>query len=601
MIIEKLKKLFDHIVVFDFEFKQDILHKGEKPDPICAVYKDIITQKTFRAYGISLKVIPFNPKKSLFVCYNAVAEASCLKVLGLTIPDNWWDCYVENRKLYMGRVGNAKGSWSMLTAANRYNIETMTEDRKKYEIEQILNNPDYPIEKILDYCEEDVKATEKLFIAQCKDIEDHFELKGPLEIIQHAQFHGRSMAAMAEIECNGMPIDNALFNDLDTNFDRIKKLLIDDFNKKYEVFVNYKFNMKLFIKFIDSLGLLAEWPKTPTGALSTTEKVIYDYSQSYPEINEFYFVKEFVEARKLKGFVVGPDGRARTSLNMFQIKTGRTNQSTALYPFNAAKPMRNILKPLDDHAYIYADYVSQEIAIAAYLSNDDKLIDAYKTGDVYIYTAKLAGAVPQDATKTSHKKERKLYKTATLATFYGQGHRSLAARLNIQEAKAIELIANIKNIYNKYFAWVDNLVNKAFAKGFISTKFGWKNWLTNVDKINPRSLSNFPIQAHGSEMLRFAILKLIEKKIEISASIHDGLLIHCPLSKLRETKELVVKCMEDASRIVLNKNKCDVDVDIIKSNFKQEEEEQIKFERIINLIRGVEPTDRLVSSNPTPV
>jgi hypothetical protein len=59
--------------------------------------------------------------------------------------------------------------------------------------------------------------------------------------------------------------------------------------------------------------------------------------------------------------------------------------------------------------------------------------------------------------------------------------------------------------------------------------------------------------------------------------------------------------MEDASRIVLNKNKCDVDVDIIKSNFKQEEEEQIKFERIINLIRGVEPTDRLVSSNPTPV
>ena len=125
-----------------------------------------------------------------------------------------------------------------------------------------------------------------------------------------------------------------------------------------------------FKAFIDSLGLLQQWPRTPSGALSITEKNIYNYAQSYPAINEFYFVKEFVESQKLKGFVVGPDGRARTSLNMFGIKTGRTNQSTALYPFNAAKPMRNILCPAPNHAYIYADYVSQEIAIAAYLSKD---------------------------------------------------------------------------------------------------------------------------------------------------------------------------------------------------------------------------------------
>ena len=47
-------------------------------------------------------------------------------------------------------------------------------------------------------------------------------------------------------------------------------------------------------------------------------------------------------------------------------------------------------------------------------------------------------------------------------------------------------------------------------------------------------------------MLRFAILNLIKNKIEISASIHDGLLIHCPLSKLQQTEAKVVKCMEDA-------------------------------------------------------
>ena len=124
----------------------------------------------------------------------------------------------------------------------------------------------------------------------------------------------------------------------------IKEKIINDFNAKYPVYENGKFSMK-FKAFIDSLGLLQQWPRTPSGALSITEKNIYNFAQSYPEINEFYFVKEFVESQKLKGFVVGPDGRARTSLNMFGIKTGRTNQSTALYPFNAAKPMRNILCP----------------------------------------------------------------------------------------------------------------------------------------------------------------------------------------------------------------------------------------------------------------
>ena len=50
-------------------------------------------------------------------------------------------------------------------------------------------------------------------------------------------------------------------------------------------------------------------------------------------------MKEFVDSQKLKGFIVGPDKRARTQLKMFGIKTGRTNQSTSRYPFNAAKPV----------------------------------------------------------------------------------------------------------------------------------------------------------------------------------------------------------------------------------------------------------------------
>jgi len=43
--------------------------------------------------------------------------------------------------------------------------------------------------------------------------------------------------------------------------------------------------------------------------------------------------------------------------------------------------------------------------------------------------------------------------------------------------------------------------------------------------------------------------------------------------------------MENASRLVMDGNVCPVDITPIKSNFKQEEEEQIKFERMMTIIR----------------
>ena len=74
-------------------------------------------------------------------------------------------------------------------------------------------------------------------------------------------------------------------------------------------------------------------------------------------IDELYLCKEFVDSKKLKGAVVGPDGKARTSLNMFGTVTGRTNPSTATYPFNAPKFFRNIIRIPMFYYYIYKWYI----------------------------------------------------------------------------------------------------------------------------------------------------------------------------------------------------------------------------------------------------
>jgi len=172
-----------------------------------------------------------------------------------------------------------------------------------------------------------------------------------------------------------------------------------------------------------------------------------------------------------------------------------------------------------------------------------------------------------------------------LATLYGQGAKSLAAQLDISIDEAVKIQQDIKNLFPTYFEWIEGIVNRAMIRGYISTKFGWRYWLSKTDKIKPTTLFNFPIQAHGSEMLRHALIGLTEKDIEVSALIHDGIMVHCPLNNIAASELKVKKIMEDASRIVLDGNVCPVDIVSIKTKYKQEEEEQIKFDRMMTIIR----------------
>ena len=116
---------------------------------------------------------------------------------------------------------------------------------------------------------------------------------------------------------------------------------------------------------------------------------------------------------------------------MYGLKTGRTNPSTAKHPFNAPKAMRNLIKAPKNKIMVNFDYRSQEVAIAAYLSKDPNMMAAVQKTDPYIHIAKLNKAVPDNATKKSHKAIRNLYKTTTLAALYGQGAVNMSKRMNL--------------------------------------------------------------------------------------------------------------------------------------------------------------------------
>ncbi len=591
MIVETLKENFENIVVVDTEFKGD-QDLGQINDPVCVVFKEISrTPNEVHAFTGKKWKLPYPANKTLWIAHNVAAEAHTFLASGIKLPKYWWDTFIEDKKLYFNKV---RGH-SMLAACARYGIQTISEDLKDYFVKKIiLPNETYTkeqMDKIIEYCRSDVDATAELFLNQLKDIEKTKPNDGPVMIISQALFSGAAVACTAQVEFNGIPIDHEQLKRIDEAFPFIKRKMIDELNAELDVYENDILKQDKYEAFIDRIGLGDAWPLTLTGLYKSDEKTLEDYKDVHPAIRKFRLAQEFIDSRKLKGFMVGPDNRARCRYKMYWLKTGRTNPSTAKHPFNAPKPMRNLVRAAPGKILVNFDYISQEIAIAAYLSQDPVMKAAVESKDPYIHTAKMNKAVPEHATKKSHKLERGLYKTTTLAALYGQGSINLSKRLNLMIDYGQDLFVKIKNSFNAYFKWAGEMFDKAMVNGYAETKFGWRYYFKPGELYNPRTFYNFPIQGHGSEMLRRALIDLTYAGIEVNALIHDGILVQFDRKTFREDFIKTKKILIDASKAILNEDKttdyfCDVDFQTIRTGYIQEPDDQAKWNRMLELVNS---------------
>jgi len=577
-----LLRFFKYFLVLDFEFVQ-AKGSGENPKLVCLVIKEIITQKTHRFWLLDKKKIkfPYPIQDSLFIGHYLVAEVNCMLQLGLEKPKNLFDTFIENKKFYNGKL---KKGFGLEDCCARYKIEYPLDKDQMRDV--IINNyPHYSRSQekdILEYCETDVTTNEQLFLKQLRHLEVSQNLKtdkGFARVSSQALFHGRSMAVTAQMETNAIPIDEVLYDDFNKYYPEIRKATIREINNKYDLYENEVFKAAKFTKFLKKFNLHNRWPKTPTGKFKQDEKTYSRFSKFIPEIDEIKSALFITDAMKLKGYAKGSDNRSRTAINMFGQKTGRTNLSTAYNPFGAPRYGRTFIHPDDDSLLVYADFKSQEPHIQAHLSGDQNMKDALATGDIYLATAKLCKAVPESATKKSHPKEREIYKVSLLAINYGQEAESLSAKLGIPLYWAKHIHRSILKAYEKYNRWSDAYTARGMQRGYFKTKFGWKYHLTFKEAVNPRSIKNWPIQSHGSEMIRHAIIAVDDAGFEISLSVHDALLVHIKKKGWAKKILKLVQLMEEASEKVIG-HKIPVEIKVIRKHFHQSDSDGEKWNKL---------------------
>ncbi len=244
-------------------------------------------------------------------------------------------------------------------------------------------------------------------------------------------------------------------------------------------------------RFADWLGRSGiPWPRLESGWLDLSDDAFRQMARQYPIVAPLRELRHSLSQFRLNDLAVGSDGRNRCLLSAFRARTGRNQPSNSRFIYGPSVWLRGLIAPEPGRAVAYVDWSQQEFGIAAALSGDRAMLDAYQSGDPYLTFAMQAGAAPADATKETHGAVRDRFKVCALAVQYGMAARSLAHSIGEPEIVGRELLRLHRQTYPNFWEWSQAAVDHAMLRGWLQTVFGWR---IHVGRdANPRSLANFP-------------------------------------------------------------------------------------------------------------
>jgi DNA polymerase family A len=569
---------FERIVAVDFEFEfgghdssAAAGRSGERPRPVCMVAKELRSGQTWRLWRGQFEAEPPFPidADTVLVAYYASAELGCFKALGWQQPKFILDLFTEFR----ARLNGLQKGAGLVAAAIHFGIDGADSSAKQGMVARILLGGPWSADdrdEILRYCESDVLLLERLLPAMLPRID-----------LPRALLRGRFMKAAAAIEWNGIPIDTGTLSLLRRHWTGIQDELIAEIDHSYGVFDGRRFRQERWQQWLAKNGI--PWPTTDTGQLKLTDRTFREMAKAHPAVSPMRELRSALSDMRLADLAVGSDGRNRTILSAFQSRTGRCQPGNSKYIFGPSVWLRSLIQPPEGWGIAYLDWSQQEFAIAAVLSGDEAMRAAYLSGDPYLAFAKQAGLVPADATKQTHGAMRELCKQCVLGVAYGMEAKSLAQRIGQPEIVARDLLRAHRETYRKFWAWSDAAVDRAMLGFPLWTVFGW---LVRIGSDpNPRSLRNFPCQANGAEMLRFAACFATEQGVEVCALIHDAVLLAAPIQKLDSEIDRMRSAMAKASRVVLDGFELRTDVnDVRYPDRYQDPRGAVMWERVMKLV-----------------
>ena len=421
---------------------------------------------------------------------------------------------------------------------------------------------DLPVESITDYACEDADITYQL--------RQHFGPKldevAAVELFQTVEMP--LVKILADMELEGVRIDSEELNRYSAELGELIEALTQGIHKHAGQAFNIDSPKQLGPILFEMLEIKAKVKKTKTGQYPTGEEVLEKIADAHPIVPA---VLRYRKLKKLKSTYVDPlpklvnerSGRVHTTYQQTVAATGRLsskdpNLQNIPIRTEEGRAIRKAFIPRDDnHVLLAADYSQVELRIAAALSKDPGLVDAFVQGqDVHTATA---AKVFQVDTEAVDRDMRSKAKAVNFGILYGQGAFGLAQNLGISRREAKEIIDAYFVQFAQLKAFTADCVDRVRETGYAETVLGRRRYLPDIQSNNAtvrafaeRNAVNAPIQGSAADIIKVAMVRMQEAidqhqlRSRMIMQVHDELVFDVPKDEIEQLEGLIKTAMSEA-------------------------------------------------------
>jgi len=313
--------------------------------------------------------------------------------------------------------------------------------------------------------------------------------------------------------------------------------------------VGHEFNVaspkQLQVVLFDELGL-PKTKKIKTGYTTDAESLDWLHQKSgHPVLTSLLRIRETKKlGTTVEGLIaeIAKDGRIHTHFQQTVAATGRlssTGPNLQNIPVRTeeGRKIRDCFTVGKGYvALLTADYSQIEMRIMAHLSNDERLLAAFASGeDLHATVAGLVFGVKQSEVDPEMRRQMK---AMSYGLAYGLSSYGLAIQLDISPPAAQQLMDTYFERFGGIRDYLKTVVEDARKVGYTETIMGRRRYLPDLmhdnrqrREVAERMALNAPIQGSAADIIKLAMLNVqtaIEKeklKSRLLLQIHDELIL----------------------------------------------------------------------------